>query len=130
VTVLLAASAVLSGIFFIIRKSIPETPVFRILGIIYLLAFGVMNYSEYHGYGIPFAPIISGVAALLCGGYLLVTIQRPKKPIYFSSYSFALFLFIVAAKTYSNYLGDYETWTEMQITITSVVTAFLLWRDV
>lgn len=129
VQVLLSAAAMLAGIFFLIRKQIPESGLFRILGIVYLLVFGVANYSEYNGLGIPLVSILAGAAALLCSGFLLITIQRPKRPIYFSSFSFALFLFAVAVKTYSNYLGDYETWSEMPIVITSVTTSILLWRD-
>ncbi len=129
VTVLLAASAALSGIFFVIRKTIPENAVFRALGIIFLLMYGTVNYSEYYGAGIPFVPVIAGVAALLGGILLLVTIQRPKKPVYFSAFSFALFLFFVAAKQFSDYSGDYDALREVPIMYTSIITAILLWRD-
>jgi len=129
ITVLVAASAALAGVFFLIRKTIPRTNVFRILGIIYLLVYGLVNYSDYFGLGIPFISILAGIAALSSAGVLLVTIQRPKKAIYFSSFSFALFLFIVSANMYSNYVGDYDSLKEMPIMITSVITSILLWMD-
>ena len=129
ITVLVAASAALAGVFFLIRKTIPDVKIFKIFGIIYLLGYGLVNYSDYYGLGIPFVSIIGGIAALASAGVLLVTIQRPKKAIYFSSFSFALLLFIVSANMYSNYVGDYDALREVPIVYTSVVTAFLLWRE-
>ena len=129
ITVLVAASAALAGVFFLIRKTIPEIKLFKILGILYLLGYGLVNYSDFYGLGIPFVSIIGGIAALASAGVLLVTIQRPKKAVYFSSFSFALFLFIVSANMYSNYIGDYDSLKEVPIIYTSVATAILLWRD-
>jgi hypothetical protein len=129
VKMLLAASSVLAGIFFLVRKTIPETVIFRILGVIYLLLYGLVNYSDYYGLEIPFISIISGIIGISVGVVLLVSIQRPKKPIYYSSFSFALFLFLMAAKMYAYYVGDYEAGYEIPVMVTSVITSFFLWRD-
>lgn len=129
VTVLLAASAALSGIFFLIKKTIPDIAVFRILGIIYLLLYASVIYSEYYGVEIPFVTVIAGVAALLVGILMFATVQRPKKPVYFSAFSFALFLFFVAVNQFSDYSGNYDALNEVPIMYTSVITAILLWRD-
>jgi hypothetical protein len=129
VNVLLAASAVLAGIFLLIRKTIPEAVLFKVLGIVYLLAYGLVNYLDYYFSGNPIVSIIAGISALLACGVMLRAINRPKKPIYFSSFSFAIFLFFVAAKLYSGYVEDYDALYEMPIMVTSVITAFLLWRE-
>ena len=130
ITVLVAASSALAGVFFLIRKTIPDVKLFKIFGIIYLLGYGLVNYSDYYGLDIPFVSIVGGIFALASAGVLLVTIQRPKKAIYFSSFSFALFLFIFSANMYSNYIGDYDALREVPIMYASVATALLLWRDV
>jgi len=129
VNVLLGASAVLAGIFFLIRKTIPETAIFRILGIIYLLACGLVNYLDYYSSGILAVSIFTGVAGILAGGETLRIINRPKKPIYFSSFSFAIFLFFIGAKMYSGYVENYDAGLEVPVMISSVATAILLWRD-
>lgn len=129
VTVLVAASSVLAGVFFLIRKTIPATVWFRVSGIVFFLLYGAVMYSDYTGAEIPFVMTIAGVAALLSGIVLLITIQRPKKPVYFSSFSFAVFFFFMAAKMYSNYVENYDALYEMPIMITSAATAILLWRD-
>ena len=130
VNVLLAASAVLAGIYFLIRKTIPETVLFRVLGIVYLLAYGVVNYLEYYFSGSSLVSIIAGIASVLVGGAMLRAINQPKKPIYLASFSFAIFLFFVAVKMYSGYVENYDALYEIPIMVASVVTAFLLWRDV
>ena len=130
VNVLLGASAVLAGVYFLIRKTIPETVLFRVLGIVYLLAYSVVNYLEYYYSGNSTLSMIAGGAAVLVGGVMLRAISQPKKPIYFASFSFALFLFFVAASMYSGYVENYDSGLEVPIMILSVATAFLLWRDV
>jgi len=130
VNILLGASAVLAGIYFLIRKTIPETVLFRILGIVYLLAYGLVNYLEYYYSGSSAVSIVAGVAAVLVGGVMLRAINQPRKPIYFAAFSFALFLFFVAAKMYSGYVENYDAGLEVPVMIMSIGTAFLLWRDV
>ncbi|HSG44450.1 MAG TPA: TIR domain-containing protein [Anaerolineales bacterium] len=129
VRVLLGVSAALAGIFFLLKKLIPETPFFRYAGSLFLLAYGLVNYSDYYGAEIPFIEPIAGVAAVLASGVLLFTIQKSKKPIYISAFALAIILFFIAAKMYALYMEDYETLYEMPIMITSAVTAILLWRD-
>jgi len=130
VNVLLGAVAVLAGIYLLIRKTIPETVLFRVLGIVYLLAYGVVNYLEFYYSGSSAVSIVAGVAAVLTGGVMLRAINQPKKPIYFASFSFTIYLFFIAAKMYSGYVENYDAGLEVPVMITSVATAILLWRDV
>jgi hypothetical protein len=127
--ILMGIFAILAGIVFLIKKQIPATLVFKISTIIYLLLFGL-------GWRIdnllPFAPLLAGIAALISGGVLILNVQTPKKQVFYSSISFALFLFFV---------GIYYVWTTLAgyppiinevdtlILITSIISSVLLLRD-
>ena len=126
---LLGVSSALAGIFFLLRKSIPMTSLFRIAGSVFLLAYGLVDYSDYYGANIPFIEIFAGGTAAFVTGVLLFNIQKPRKPVYISAFSLAIFLFFIAARMYSNYIEDYDLQYELPIMFTSVITAILLWRE-
>lgn len=129
VEILLGVSAILAGIVVLLKKQIPATIVFKISLIVYLLTFGF-------GYRIddliPFAPYITGVAALLSGSVLVLTVRTPKKTVLYASISFALFLFLVGFyeiginfENQPSLIGEVDT----LILITSIITSVLLVRD-
>jgi hypothetical protein len=127
--ILLGVFAFLAGIAVLFKKQIPATVIFKISLIVYLLTFGF-------GYRIddltPFAFYGVGIAALVSGGVLVLTVQIPKKPVFYSSISFALFLFLVCfyeiginVENFPPVIGEVDT----LILITSIVTSVLLVRD-
>jgi len=127
--ILMGIFAILAGIVFIVKKQIPASIIFKITLIVYLLLFGL-------GYRIdsliPFAPFLAGVAAVISGGVLLLNVQNPKKPVYYSSISFAIFLFLVGTYyIWTNIAGYPDIISEIDtlILITSMVTSVLLVRD-
>jgi hypothetical protein len=125
---LLGVFAILAGIGLLIKKQIPATIIFKISVIIYLFLYG-------QGYRIedliPAAKYLAGVAALISGGILVMTVRAPKKPVFYSSISFALFLFLVGIYeigTNFSYSAAMNT-VDTLILITSIVTSVLILRD-
>ena len=127
--ILMGISAILTGIILLIRKQIPATIIFKISLIVYLLLTGLGYRIE--GL-IPFAPFLAGIAALISGGILILTIQTPKKRVFYSAISFALFLFLAGIyELVTNIVGYPPIISEVDtlILITSIVTSVLLLRD-
>lgn len=119
VEVLLGISAILAGMAFLIKKQVPATVTFKISAIIFLLTYG-------QGYRLD--EIYGGIAALITGGILVVTLRTRKKPVFYSSISFALFLFFVGVNWIGQdvgFLPDVYT----LVMITSIVTSILLLMD-
>jgi TIR domain len=127
--ILMGMSAILTGIVLLIRKQIPATIIFKISVIVYLLPTGLGYRIEDL---IPFAPFLAGIGALISGGILILTIQTPKKQVFYSAISFALFLFLAGAyELVTNIVGYPPIISEVDtlIFITSIVTSILLLRD-
>lgn len=127
--ILMGIFAILAGIIFLLKKQIPATVVFKISTIMFLLLFGLGYRIEEL---IPFAPFLTGIAAIISGGLLVLNVQNPKKPVYYSSISFALFLFLVGIYyIWTNIAGypDFISEVDTLILITSMVTSVLLVRD-
>jgi hypothetical protein len=129
VKMLLGIFAILAGIVLLIKKQIPATILYKISTIAYLLLYGLGWRIEDL---IPFAPYLVGVAALISGGVLVLTVRTPKKPVFFSSISFALFLFFVGIYvivTSFNYYPPVINDVGTLIMITGIVTSVLMLRD-
>ena len=129
VQILVGTMAILAGIVFLLKKQIPATIGFKVTVILFLLVYG-------QGYKledlIPFAEYLAGIAALITAGILVLTIRIPKKPVFYSAISFAIFLFLVGvyeiATSFNYYpavISDVDTLT----LITSISTSILLLRD-
>jgi len=129
VEMLMGIFAVLAGIVLLRKKQIPVTVVFKISVITYLVLFGLGWRLEDI---IPFAPYFTGIAALVSGSVLVLTIQNPRKPVNYSAISFAIFLFLVGIyyivtnfNSYPPIIGEIDT----LILITGIVTSVLLVRE-
>jgi hypothetical protein len=128
VEILLGISAILAGIAMLVRKQIPELVWFKISLIIFLLVYGTGYRLENL---ISFAPQIAGLAALISAGILLATMNQPVKTVFYSSISFAVFLFLVGVYLiltkfgYSSITSTIET---LKL-ITGIITPLLLVRD-
>jgi len=127
--ILMGIFAILAGIIFLAKKQVPATVIFKVSTITFLLLFGLGYRIE----GIiPFAPFLTGVAAIISGGMLVLNVQNPKKPVFYSSISFALFLFLVGIYyIWTNSAGypDFIIEVDTLILITSIATSVLLIRD-
>jgi hypothetical protein len=125
---LLGTFAILSGIVMLMRKQIPATVLFKFSLIIYLLIYGP-------GYRlddiISYAPYIAGLAALISGGIIITTIGASMKHVFYSSISFAVFLFLVGVYEIVTNFGysAFSDTLDTLILITSIVTSVLLWRE-
>ena len=127
--ILMGISAILAGIVLLVKKQIPATVIFKGAVIAFLLLSGLGYRIE--GL-IPFAPFLAGVAASISGGMLALTIQTPKKPVFYSSISFALFLFLAGMyEIVTNFAGYPPIISEVDtlILIMSMVTSVLLLMD-
>jgi hypothetical protein len=129
VEILLGIMAILAGFVFLIRKQIPATIGFKVSAILYLLVIGL-------GYRlndlIPFGEDLAGIAALITTIILVLTVRIPKKPVLYSSISFAAFLFLVGiywiAANFENYPAVISN-VDTLILITSLTTSLLLLGD-
>lgn len=129
VEILLGIMAILAGFVFLIRKQIPATIGFKVSAILYLLVIGL-------GYRlndlIPFGEDLAGIAALITAIILVLTVRIPKKPVLYSSISFAAFLFLVGiywiAANFENYPAVISN-VDTLILITSLTTSLLLFGD-
>ena len=129
VEILMGITAILAGIVFLIKKQIPATIGFKISAILFLLVIGL-------GYRlddlIPFAEYLAGITALITAAILVLTVRIPKKPVLYSSISFATFLFLVGiyviATNFENYPAVISN-IDTLILITSITTSILLLRD-
>jgi hypothetical protein len=119
VEILLGISAILASMAFLRRKQVPATIMFKISAIIFLLIYG-------QGYRLD--EIYGGIAALITGGILVVTLRTPKKPVFYSSISFALFLFLVGIYWIGGNVG-FSPNVDTLVMITSIVTSILLLMD-
>ena len=127
--ILMGMSAILTGIVLLIRKQIPATIIFKISVIVYLLLTGLGYRTEDL---IPFAPFLAGVGALISSGVLILTINTPKKRVFYSAISFALFLFLAGIyELVTNFVGypPFISEVDTLILITSIITSILLLRD-
>ena len=129
VEISLGIMAILAGLAFLIRKQIPATIGFKVSVILFLLVYG-------QGYRlndlIPFAEYLAGIAALITASILVLTIRIPKKPVLYSSISFAVFLFLVGIYvivTNFDYYPSVISNADTMILITSITTSILLLRD-
>ena len=94
--------AVLAGIFLVIRKQMPSIIIFKVSTILFLAIY-VLNYTIEISYG----ETLAGIAALIACGSAIATVRLPKKPVFFSSVSMAVFLFILGTKEIVNVIGPY-----------------------
>jgi len=125
---MLAVSAILAGIVFLVRRQIPTSVIFKISSILYLLIYG-LSYRLTDDFPVFFS--VAGVAAVVSGLMLALTIRDPRKFAFYSSISFAVFLFSVGIyEIVTNF--DYSLFTttiDTLILISGIVTSILLWRD-
>lgn len=125
---MLAISAILAGIVSLARRQIPASAIFKISLIVYLLIYG-LGYRITNDF--PVLLYVAGIAAVISGITLAVTIRLPRKPVFYSSISFATFLFLVATyEIVTNF--EYSSFTlavDTLILIASIITSILLWMD-
>lgn len=89
--------SILAGIFLVIRKQIPPGLIFKISTIIFV-GIHALNYMS----NSPSSKILEGTAALICCGSAIVTVRAPKKPVFYSSISLAMFLLFLGPKDILN----------------------------
>jgi hypothetical protein len=124
-------SAILSGLFLLIKKHIPGSMAFKIAAILYLFLRGWEFYGDYYGgvLQIDIVQVLAGLASIIITIVLIFTVQTPKKPVFYAAISFALFFFLIATKLTLNLLSYDVPWIYVPITIVSIITAILLWLD-
>jgi hypothetical protein len=115
---------VLAGSLLVIRKQLPATILFRISAIVYLALHGFNEYSE-----MDIATIFEGIAALILCGLCVVTVRTPKKPVFYSSLAFALFLFLAGVREIMASFDYYPSFIGAPIAVTSIIAAILLLGD-
>jgi hypothetical protein len=116
--------AVLTGIFLVIRKQMPPTIIFKISTILFLIMH-VLNFTT----EIPYGETFEGIFALISCGSAIVTVRLPKKPLFYSSISMAVFLFILGTKEVVNVIGPYPSFFYPLLIVTSVITIVLMIID-
>ncbi len=128
VETLLAISAFPAGIGLLWKKQFPASWIFKVSSITYLLIYG-LNYRLTNLFPVLF--YVAGLAAVVSGILSVIRIHDPKKPAFYSSITFASFLFLVG--TYELVTNiRYSSFTDtidILILLTSIITAVLLWRD-
>ncbi len=130
--ILLGVAAILTGIFLLIRRQIAVNIVFKISTAVFLLATAAAVYlAALAGSDPTIARLVEGIAAVVAGGALAVTIRSPRKPALYSSIAFALFLFLTGVTLIlNNQFYDYPTIVLTPIIIAAIITPILLWMEV
>lgn len=125
---LLAVSAILVGISLLRKRQIPAGVIFKVSLIVYILFYGLGYRLETL---IAAAPYIASSAAVLSGVMVALSVRQPKAPVFYSSISFAGFLFLVGIfELVTNFsYSDFTNTVEILIMISSIVTAILLSTD-
>jgi hypothetical protein len=116
--------AILAGIFLVIRKQMPSIILFKVSTILFL-AIHIFNYTI----EIPYGETLAGIVALIACGSAIVTVRLPKKPVFYSSVSMAVFLFILGTKEIVNVIGPYPDFFYPLLVIASVITIVLMIID-
>ena len=115
--------AVLAGIFLVIRKQMPPTVIFKVSTILFLVLHVLNSAAE-----IPYGETLEGIVALVSCGSAMMTVQLPKKPVFYSSISLAVFFFILGTKEIVNVIGPYPDFFPLLV-IASVITIVLMIMD-
>jgi hypothetical protein len=123
-------SAILTGFYFFIKRQIsPGSPI-KISLIIFLLSHSLVTYSEYTGMGLTIIlSKVEGLVALIIAGLLFASLRSPKRPVPYSSITFAVFLLLVGAKTLINQFGSYPSGIYTFIILSGIITSIVLWLD-
>lgn len=125
---LLGISAILVGIAVLIRKQIPMGIIFKTSLILYLLLHGLGYRLDNLISGTHY---IAGAAAAVAGITLALKVRAPQKTVFYSSISFASFLFLVGTYELATNIS-YNSFTntvDILILVTSIITSILLWMD-
>ena len=117
--------AVLAGIFLVIRKQMPSIIIFKVSTILFLAIY-VLNYTIEISYG----ETLAGITALIACGSAIATVRLPKKPVFYSSLSLSVFLFILGTKEIVNFIGPYPDFFYPLLVIAGVITIVLMIMDV
>jgi hypothetical protein len=123
--ILLAISALLAGAVVLIKKQLPASLFFKISLSAFILGYTLNKRFVYDNSPILLTAI--GIAALISGVLLFVTFRSPKRPAFYASISFAVFLFITGITLILNKLEYYPD--PSLALIVSVITVILVWLD-
>lgn len=115
--------AVLTGIFLVIRKQMPPTVIFKVSTILFLVLHVLNSAAE-----IPYGETLEGIVALVSCGSAMMTVRLPKKLVFYSSISLAVFFFILGTKEIVNFIGPDPDFFPLLI-IASVITIVLMIMD-
>ena len=124
IQLMMGVFAVLAGIFLVIRKQMPPTVIFKVSTILFLVIY-ILNYTIEISYG----ETLTGIVALIACGAAIATVRLPKKPVFYSSISMAVFLFVLGTKEIVNVIGPYPDFFYPIITVVSAVTIVLMIMD-
>ena len=125
---LLAVSAILAGTTLLLKRQLPAGWIFKIALTVYLLIYGFgYRLSD----PVPIAPLVGGIAAVLAGIVVILSVKLEKKPAFYASIAFVVFLFLVAVYELVTNIG-YTSFTntlDALIFLTSIIASTLLWID-
>jgi hypothetical protein len=122
---LVAISALLAGAVVLIKKQMPASRFFKISLSTFLLVYTLSKQFYYNDNPIVLAVI--GIAALTSGVLLVLTFRSPKRPAFYASISFAVFLFSMGITLILNKLEYYPD--PSLALIISGITVILVWLD-
>jgi hypothetical protein len=125
IQLMMGVFAILAGMFLVIRKQMPPTIIFKVSTILFLAGY-FSNYTIEISYG----ETLVGIVALAACGSAIATVRLPKKPVFYSSVSMAVFLFILGIKEIVNVAGPYPDFFYPLLVIASVITIILLIMDI
>ncbi len=123
IQLMMGVFAVLAGIFLVIRKQMPSIIIFKVSTILFLAIY-VLDYTIEISYG----ETLAGIAALIACGSAIATVRLPKKPVFYSSLSLSVFLFILGTKQIVNFIGPYPDFYPLLV-IAGVITIVLMIMD-
>ena len=124
-TYLMAASALVGGLFLIYRRWIPKLSLFKYSLVVYLLGYGLNDY--FYSDENQIISIFIVVSALVCTGLLAMSFRSPKKTANYSAVFLAAFLFFYSASAVMNSFTSAPP--AIIGLVLSVITSILLFMD-
>jgi len=127
---LLAASAILTGFFFLYdRRMTPAFPL-KVSVSLFLLAHSVVAYSDTNGFDVSdAASIIEGIIAWIVAALLVANFRAIRRSTPYSAIVFGVFLLLVGFKLIFDIFQYYPTAIYTPTVLSGIVTAILVWLD-
>lgn len=119
----------LTSVFFITKKQLPISASFKIILLIYMFLYPIVFYMLQIGNEFSLGWALLLISSILVGGSLATVFQAPKKKVFYSAISLAVFLVLVGVQLVLQLFGIYDSPIFILQFSVAIVTSVLMWMD-